>query len=74
MMTMTNFLNLMGEKIEPVKHAELKEKLLDVDLFKLNEKVNAFKDIAALKKELRERQQECNEKEQSAKLLGSLMV
>ena len=73
MLNMNNFLAAAGDKIDEVKQAELKEKLLDIESFKLNEKVNAFRDIAALKKELRERTHEFREQENNASMIDNLL-
>ena len=73
MMQMNNFLVAAGEKIETTKEAELREKLLDIEAFKLNEKINAFRDIAALKKELRDRMHEYREQEQNAHMIDELL-
>ena len=73
MMNMNNFLTHAGDKIETTKEAELREKLIDIEAFKLNEKINAFRDIAALKKELRDRMHEYREQEQSAHMIGDLL-
>jgi hypothetical protein len=73
MMGMNNFLVTKGEKIDAVKEAELREKLLEIEAFKLNEKINTFRDIAALKKELRERLHEYREQEQNATMLNDLL-
>ncbi|MBN1275091.1 hypothetical protein JXA12_02265 [Candidatus Woesearchaeota archaeon] len=73
MMQMNNFLAAAGDKIDTVKQAELREKLLDIEAFKLNEKINAFRDIAALKKELRDRMHEYREQEHSAGMIEHLL-
>ncbi|MBD3209401.1 hypothetical protein GF367_03195 [Candidatus Woesearchaeota archaeon] len=73
MMGMDNFLTQAGDKIDAVKEAELREKMLDIESFKLNEKINAFRDIAALKKELRDRMHEYREQEQHQHMIGDLL-
>lgn len=73
MLNMNNFLSHAGDKIETTKEAELREKLIDIEAFKLNEKINAFRDIAALKKELRDRMHEYREQEQSANMIEGLL-
>lgn len=71
LMNMNNFLT--SDAIDKVKEAELREKLLDIESFKLNEKVNAFRDIAALKKELRDRMHEYREQEQNVHMIDNLL-
>lgn len=73
MMNMNNFMAAAGDKIDEVKQAELKEKLLDIESFKLNEKINAFRDIADLKKELRDRMHEFREQENNASMIDGLL-
>ncbi len=73
MMNMNNFLAAAGDKIDEVKRAELKEKMLDIESFKLNEKINAFRDIADLKKELRDRMHEFREQENNASMIDGLL-
>lgn len=71
LMSMDNFLN--SKNLQPVEEVTIKEKLLDIESFKLQEKINAFRDIAALKKELRERSQELKEKQNNINIIDQLL-
>ena len=73
LMSMNNFLSSQGGKIDAVELVKIKEKLIDIEEFKLNEKINAFRDIAMLKKELRDRMQDFKEKEGHADVLDKLL-
>lgn len=52
---------------------ELSKKLVEADEMKIQEKLNCFRDIAQLKKELREWIREFRDKENRASLLGDLI-
>ncbi len=71
LMGMDNFLN--SKNLQPVEEVTIKEKLLDIESFKLQEKINAFRDIAALKKELRDRAQELKEKQNNINIIDQLL-
>jgi hypothetical protein len=73
LMKMDNFLTSRADRLEPVEEVTIKEKLLDIESFKLQEKINAFRDIAALKKELRDRTQEFKEKENNINIIDQLL-
>jgi hypothetical protein len=55
------------------ERAELRKKQIDISELQLNEKVNCWRDIALLKKELRESTKELNEKESRAEMLGKIL-
>lgn len=55
------------------ERAELRKKEIDVFESQLDEKINCWKDIALLKKELRERQKELNEKESRMAALNEIL-
>ena len=55
------------------ERAELRKKQIDISELQLNEKVNCWRDIALLKKELRENTKELTEKESRAKMLGKIL-
>ena len=55
------------------ERAELRKKQMDVSELQLNEKVNCWRDIALLKKELREDTKELSEKESRAEMLGKIL-
>ncbi len=73
LMNINNFLTTTGDKIDAIEQLKLKEKLLDIENFKLNEKVNAFRDIALLKKELRDRMQEYKDKQTNVNVIDQLL-
>ena len=52
---------------------EMKKKIVEAEEAKVQEKLNCFRDIAELKKELRELIREFRDKENSANLLGDLL-
>ena len=52
---------------------ELKKKLIEAEEMKVQEKLNCFRDIAQLKKELREWIREFRDKEERANLLDSYL-
>ena len=56
------------------ERAELRKKQIDISELQLNEKVNAWTDIALLKKEMRESIKELNEKESRAEMLGRILT
>ena len=52
---------------------EFQKKLIDAEEIKIEEKLNCFRDIAQLKKELREWIREFRDKEKRASVLGELL-
>jgi len=52
---------------------ELRKKLIEIDEDNVNERVNCWRDIALLKKELRERIKEYKEKESSASMIDKIL-
>lgn len=52
---------------------ELKKKLVDIEEDKINEKVNSWRDIALLKKELRERIKEFKDKETNLDMIDKIL-
>ncbi len=70
--SINNFLSTRSQ-IDTVEEVRIREKLLDLETFKMQEKINAFRDIADLKKELRDRMQEFKEQESNATVLDSLL-
>ena len=63
--------NLGGELVKAI--SELKKKKLELEEIKISEKLNLWRDVAALKKELREYVREFKEKESKSDLLDSLL-
>ena len=51
----------------------LRQKQIEVSELQLNEKVTCWKDVALLKKELREAQKELSEKEERMKMFGDIL-
>jgi len=56
------------------ERSELRKKQIEISELQLNEKVNCWRDIALLKKEMRESNKELNEKESRAKMLGEILT
>jgi hypothetical protein len=55
------------------ERSELRKKQIDISELQLNEKVGCWRDIALLKKEMRESAKELNEKESRAEMLGRIL-
>jgi len=55
------------------ERAELRKKQIDIAELQLNEKVACWKDIALLKKELREQEKELNEKEGRLEMIENIL-
>lgn len=55
------------------ERAELRKKQIDISETQLSEQVECWKDIALLKKELRDRVKELNERESRAEMLGKIL-
>ncbi len=55
------------------ERAELRKKQMDISELQLNEKIGCWRDIALLKKEMRESMKELNEKESRAEMLGNIL-
>ena len=55
------------------ERAELRKKEMDVSELQLNEKVGCWRDIALLKKELRDRQKELSERESRAEMMKDIL-
>jgi len=55
------------------ERAELRKKQIEISEIQLNEKVGCWRDIALLKKELRDRTKELLEKESRAEMLGRIL-
>lgn len=51
----------------------LRQKQIEISELQLNEKVNCWKDVAQLKRELRERQKELNEKEKKLSMFNQIL-
>ena len=55
------------------ERSELRKKQIDISEIQLNERVGCWRDIALLKKELRENVKELTEKESRAQMLGRIL-
>jgi len=55
------------------ERSELRKKQIEISELQLNEKVNCWRDIALLKKEMRESAKELNEKESRSEMLGKIL-
>ena len=56
------------------EHLKLRQKLVDLNESKIQEKLNCWRDIALLKRELRENLREAQEKESNLGILDKLMT
>ncbi|NPE26653.1 hypothetical protein HNV12_01460 [Methanococcoides sp. SA1] len=56
------------------ERAELRKKQIEISELQLNEKINCWRDIALLKRELRENEKELNEKKSRADMLGKILT
>lgn len=56
------------------ERAELRKKQMDISELQLNEKIGCWRDIALLKKEMRESIKELSEKESRAEMLGRILT
>jgi len=63
----------INQETHPELAFELKKNQIDIDKVKIEEKLNKWRDIAALKKELRERVKEITEKEQRENMLNDIL-
>ena len=55
------------------ERAELRKKQIEISELQLNEKINCWRDVALLKKELRENTKELSEKESRAEMIGKIL-
>ena len=55
------------------ERAELRKKQMEISELQLNEKVGCWRDIALLKKELRDRQKELSERESRAEMMKDIL-
>lgn len=72
-MGINNFLMSLPTDQNIAERINLKQKQIEIEELKINEKVNSWRDVAALKKELRERVQEFKEKEASGDMIDKLL-
>ncbi|MBT3642498.1 hypothetical protein HN604_01660 [archaeon] len=55
------------------ERAELRKKQMDISELQLNERVGCWRDIALLKKELRDKEKELSEKTNRAEMIGKIL-
>jgi len=55
------------------ERADLRKKQIEISELQLNEKIGCWRDVALLKKEMRESMKELNEKESRAVMLGNIL-
>jgi len=64
---------LSNSEIEEQEKARIRQKQVDLEQFKIREKIDKWKDIAILKKELRDRLKEFKETESKTQLMSELL-
>ncbi|MBW3004845.1 hypothetical protein KY310_03355 [Candidatus Woesearchaeota archaeon] len=64
---------LSSSDIEEQEKARIRQKQVDIEQFKIKEKIDKWKDIAILKKELRDRLKEFKETESKTLLMSELL-
>jgi len=70
----TFLLNNAAEDAEGFKERNgLRQKQVEISELQLNEKINCWRDVALLKKELRERQRELSEKQERVAMLEQML-
>jgi len=70
---MSNLIFQMNPETDKLEILNLKKRMFDFDELKTQEKLNNFRDIALLKRELREREKEYRERESRADVLDELL-
>jgi hypothetical protein len=68
-----NFLTEKKDDLKPEEIVELKRKMVEVEEAKAQEKLNAWRDVSALKKELREYLREFKEKKDGMQALEGMV-
>lgn len=72
-MDINNFVLSLGDEMNKAEQLKMRQKQIDIDEVKINEKLNMWRDIALLKRELRERIRDIREQEGKASMLDSLL-
>ena len=72
-MDINNFILEAGPDVQPKDKLELRKKMIEIEEIKLQEKLNCWRDVAQLKKELRERMKEQEEKTNRINVLDQLL-
>jgi hypothetical protein len=68
-----NFLNEQKDSLKPEEIMELKKKTVEIEEAKSQEKLNAWRDVSNLKKELREHMKEFRDQKDGFKMLESIV-
>ncbi|MBN2458730.1 hypothetical protein JXB28_00440 [Candidatus Woesearchaeota archaeon] len=72
-LSITNFLNEKKEEMKPEEVVELKRKVTELEQAKTQEKLNAWRDVSNLKKELRDHLREFKDKKDNFNVLESMV-
>lgn len=72
-MDVNNFIHEFGDQTNTAQQLQMRQKQVEIEEVKIQEKINSWRDIAALKKELRERLKEFKDKESKAGMLDNLL-
>lgn len=68
-----NFISSLADPTNTKEQLTLRQKQVEIEEMKLQEKVNSWRDVALLKKELRERIKEMEDKESRTNILDSII-
>jgi hypothetical protein len=68
-----NFLTEKKDELKPEEVVELKQKIVGIEEAKSQEKLNAWRDVSALKKELREYLKDFKDKKEGFKVLENMV-
>lgn len=71
-MDINNFVSSLGDSTNTKEQLMLRQKQVEIDEVKIQEKVNKWRDVAELKKELRERFREFKDKEARVSMLDDI--
>lgn len=72
-MDINNFINSLADSTNTREQLLMRQKQVEIDEVKIQEKVNKWRDIADLKKELRERVREFRDKENRASIFDDIL-
>ena len=72
-MDINNFVLSLGDEMNKAEQLNMRQKQIEIDEVKINEKLNMWRDIALLKKELRERIRDIREQEGKETMLDSIL-
>ena len=72
-MDINNFILEAGPDVQPKDKLEMRKKLIEIEELKLQEKLNTWRDVAMLKKELREKMKEQEEKVNRLSVLDQIL-